>query len=217
MNKVFFTICSFVFLTFSLAALEKPWYSADANQLAAKLPERVKKIPSTNTSFVTFDGKKDHLAVPQLTELPEQFTWLAWIYPEKQLQNGLIICKPGWHNMFYVRSNDKLAFGIFNTKKKFQTFQSYERVQLRQWQLAAVVFDGKSICLYLNDENVLGKLYNDKIFSVKSYYIIGATLPNADSKNRFSGRMNGIRIWNKALTPAEIAKIFADEKKQYGL
>ena len=216
MNKVFFTVCSFVFLTFSLAAQEKPWYSVDTSQVAAKLPGRVKKM-SNNTAFITFDGKKDHLAVPQATELPEQFTWLAWIYPEKQQQNGLIICKPGWHNMFYVKSNDKLAFGIFDTKKKSHTFFSYERVQLRQWQLAAVVFDGKSICRYLNDENVLGKLYKDKIFSVKSYYTIGATQPNADSKNRFNGRMNGIRIWHKALPPAEIAKIFADEKKQYGL
>lgn len=212
MNKLMLAAVALVTLT--LHAVEKPWYEMTGEKMQKKNPQLVKKLGSTGTMVIRFDGKT-FLSTRKASNIPERFTWTAWICPKKA-SPMTIIGKSGWHTFLNISKTGTLSFSCFNDEKQVCWFGSPDlKVTPGKWQFVAVAFDGEKLSLYVNSD-CCDRPFLREIYSIKSHYGLGAVLPS-DKTNRFQGEMNAIRIWNTALTQEEIKNIFESEKSQYSV
>ncbi|ABQ24786.1 Fibronectin, type III domain protein [Geotalea uraniireducens Rf4] len=78
---------------------------------------------------------------------------------------------------------------------------------LNAWNHIAVVLDGKAVTLYMNGQPVSGAVSADILPSIQSKNLsIGST----DNPGRnFQGKIDEVRIYNRALSPQEIASSYA--------
>ncbi|SVD66873.1 uncharacterized protein METZ01_LOCUS419727, partial [marine metagenome] len=85
-----------------------------------------------------------------------------------------------------------------------------------EWTMATVTYDGKKINTYNNGEKVI--TYNveryPKLWSSNYPVIIGAlVIENEDIRSEFfNGQLDDIRIYNRALSEAEVAALYELEK-----
>ena len=86
-----------------------------------------------------------------------------------------------------------------------------------RWYFGTLVCDGKSVELYLNGEKAARHTLPEKLINGRSYYFFGALSSNAAPVDHFQGELNGIRLWNSALSPAEVMELYLAEKERYSL
>lgn len=199
----------------SLAAQENPWFELNggsAGKAAANAITRI--LPETGTRVIVCDGKSSCYQAPEVAELPERFTWAVWFRPGPQAGNGALICKVGYHNALLVNKEGRFGFLCYLASKKMRHL-FLDPLPTGRWYFGALVCDGKSVELYLNGEKAARHTLPEKLINGRSPYFIGALTSNAAPADRFKGELDGVRLWNAALSPAEIMELYLVEKKRY--
>lgn len=87
-------------------------------------------------------------------------------------------------------------------------------ITLNQWQHVAVTYAGTSCTFYVNGASIgnSGSITNPS--SGSTSFIVGN---NSSGTNNFDGKIDGVKIYNIALTGADILNIYNTSKSRYGL
>jgi hypothetical protein len=160
----------------------------------------------------SFDGTV-HVRVPDSAALrPAQLTVELWLVPA--VLSGIhqtVIARGSSAN-----NNDTWYLGLFNGRPRFWShgdvlLEGPSTIPLNQWTHLAVSFDGTTKRLYVNGLQVasqtgLGALVYDPAPTVP--VTIGADWASNGPAELFTGRVDEVAIYNRALTANEIADLY---------
>ena len=164
-----------------------------------------------------FDGTT-HVRVPDAADLrPERFSVEMWVYPTVQTTSRQTLFARGSstddHKSWSITLIDgKVRFSyenLFNTEAN--VMDGNYNFPLNQWTHVAASFDGSTLRLYTNgllanSTGGFGTTFYDPAavpVTIGSAWIAGA------SANRFTGRIDEVSFYDRALGDAEVAAIAA--------
>ncbi|MBU4452413.1 MAG: LamG domain-containing protein, partial [Nanoarchaeota archaeon] len=151
-----------------------------------------------------FDGVDDYVVVPYSASLePDYITVEAWIYPPTGIPQGYFVSN--WNSssngsfLFQITLTGNLQADIANATEGIATSQM--SISKDAWHHTAITYNGTDFKLYLDGnlsdtKNVTGILRKDS-----NPLFIGNRF---DLKRNFSGNVDEVKIWNRALSPEEI-------------
>jgi hypothetical protein len=159
----------------------------------------------------SFDGTV-HVRVPDSSALrPAEITLEAWIFPTIQLDSYQTIVARG----FSATDDDTWFLGLRSGLPHFWTFPPDDvtgstAIPVNEWTHLAATFDGTTKCLYVNGALVASRggvralVYDTTAVPVT----IGSDWAVGASSALFSGRVDELTIYDRALTPNEIFDIY---------
>ncbi len=164
-------------------------------------------------SAVLFDGTDDFINIPDASsiDLTNGMTMEAWVNPSNVTGFKTIICKDRTtSNYTYTlaannntttvanqRPSSRLRIGSAN-----QTVTGTSKLALNTWTHVASTYDGATFRLYVNGVQVSSLAVTGNITVTTDPLRIGGT--TALSGQYFAGLIDEVRIYNRALTQAEI-------------
>jgi hypothetical protein len=177
-----------------------------------------------------FDAAKEsYLSVPDSPQLDfdEAFTLEAWIRPGADNPEWApIITKQTTGSrvqpyFLYEGSNHKdIPYGgtQANTKEEESYAQAEDALPAQAWSHLALTYEGDSVRIYV-DGKLVDENYACPPVSTEGDLEIGGA---SEVASYFSGRIDDVRIWNRALDPTEIEASlgllpFAETEEAYGV
>lgn len=169
-------------------------------------------------SAYEFDGIDDFITIVQSPDLIfgcDDFTIITWIYPTAYTgKKGLnaIITKHDYDDqswLFRVRKHSETGdIPKLNFETDFPTHRYYGNgeVTLNNWHMAAIVRSGDNYTLYLNGNND-GTFTQSECFNTTYPTMISGQGDNCTDE-RFTGKIDDIMIFRRALTAYEIQLIY---------
>lgn len=168
----------------------------------------------------TLDGPGNYVEMPNnpLFDISSGFTFEAWVYPNGN--SGVIASKcnigPFGANWFLefdalnqnvgfsitVPTNHPVPAGNWN-----RIFSSTSSVPLNQWTHIAGSSDGTNMNIYINGlEN--NSDYSPGLFNSDWSLLIGAAQRFSNKEQFFSGSIDEVSLYTRALAPQEVMNIF---------
>ena len=161
---------------------------------------------------LSFDGYDDQVNVPSGVWINGDFTIESWVYVKRrQSRNSIISFSNG-------PGVDMVEFGIcYGTNNYWDTFPyiiinnskylfQKALISLDTWLHCAVTLEGKTAKLYYNGNLVTSVQISSPPADVKrTQCFMGVSSQYVNYNNvRFNGKMDDLRIWNRALTMQEL-------------
>jgi len=146
-----------------------------------------------NGPCLSFNGTSDYVSA-SLSSVPNVFAIEAWIYPTESGREQHFA--EFTNTQFYVGSNNKLGTAAWSNVAGSTT------LSMNTWYHAACVRDGSEVKLYLNGklDGSGGSLGTNPA----SPFVMGDLYTHTGSY-KFHGKIDDVRIYNYARTPAQIA------------
>ncbi|NTU46671.1 DUF2341 domain-containing protein [Candidatus Roizmanbacteria bacterium] len=164
-----------------------------------------------------FDGVDDYASVPTSTSLNiggSEITMSAWIYP-KAFSNTFIIRKetPGY-NMGLTSTGNVWSdiYYYFDTQWRYDTCITTQALTANQWYHLVTVFkQNQYLNIYVNNQ-----LYKSCKPTYNSPIGVNATAPLligymgwwGNNNGYFSGTIDELRLYNRALSPSEVSALY---------
>ena len=161
---------------------------------------------------LSFDGQDDYVRVPQSASLDvtSQVTVEAWIhaysYTDHNGENSHIISRTDTSGgslyalMTYAPGSEKVGYAV----KPVPNHQpSTQDLQLHVWVHLAMTYDGSYVRLYINGQFDTSYSQSGSIPTTTNWLAIGCN-SYGETYAHFSGIIDEVRIYNKALTQQEI-------------
>lgn len=158
-----------------------------------------------------FDGENDWVTIndTDALDLSSTLTLEAWIYPTSVTDWRSVLVKE--------RAGQPSAYGLFAANgltpspagKVYLTNGSNERLygatalSLNTWSHIAFTYDGETMRFYLNGEQISSRVSKGTVFTSKDPLRIGG---NSVYGEFFQGRIDEVRIYDRALRIGEIQK-----------
>ncbi|MGD1844055.1 MAG: LamG domain-containing protein [Salibacteraceae bacterium] len=170
--------------------------------------------PASNANTIEMDGLDDFLEVDHHPDLAggRTYTIESWIYPTAKKLGGIVSKRKD------SESNTSYSFLVapvrgalrvfFKVNKEDDDFYSNDEIPLNEWTHVAAVFDGNDDefqrkRIYINGKlSKKGKSESRKVNQFRTLFGIGMLLGN--SVSNFSGKLDEVRFWNRALSEEEI-------------
>ena len=130
----------------------------------------------------------------------------AWVKPEALGGHKSIMGKGD--NQYMIKTNAKnLEFFIYDESRKNANYDQYVSVAfplneadwVGKWQHVAGVYDGTSLKLYLNGEQVAEKALDGETIQPGASKPFAVGTCTQESGRQFSGLIDDVRVYNKAL------------------
>jgi len=181
----------------------------------------VKSPIGKDSQAVEFDGKDDAVVVPRHKSMDVgagDFTVAVWIRPT-ELRQGGIVClgKYSWtHGWYLDMPNNRGVLRIETANPENQpngTVQSRQGViRVNQWQhVAAVVRRGENQTrLYVNGFQVATGTIEPKVLDNPK---VDLHIGRIQDSQLFKGRIDGVRLYTRALGETEIQALIAPGRK----
>ncbi len=167
---------------------------------------------TTNGKFgraLSFDGVDDWVTVNDSAalDLTNGMTLEAWVYPTAISGNSTVLVKENTPNSVYYlyantsddSSNTPLGGGVF--AGQYQFAHGGSTLPINAWTHLAVTYDGATERLYVNGAQVASKAQTGSMTVSSGVLRIGG---NSIWGEFFKGRIDEIRIYNRALKAEEI-------------
>lgn len=132
-------------------------------------------------------------------------TLSLWVHPEQSSDNGYLLSKHGWN--IYL-GPDRIP--RFETRMAandgWDTLAAKTALPPRQWSFVTAVFDteGKRVAVSINGKISAEQPRNDGAIGGVADYPLEIGHYSASRTQNFRGRLDEIRIYNRALSPREI-------------
>jgi glucose/arabinose dehydrogenase len=156
-------------------------------------------------SAASFDGTDDVMVVPDANslDLSSGMTLEAWVYPTTTLSNWKAILQKESDAYFLNgnTSNDKVGVGGTFAGSCCTVLESPGALPANQWTHVAGTYDGAQLRLYLNGTQVASQARTGSLQVTGSPLRIGG---NTYSTEFFPGRIDEVRVYNRALSQSEI-------------
>lgn len=169
-------------------------------------------------SSLYFDGINDNCLISDDTSLnpKNEITVEAWIRADsfgKNVYDNSVFCKHGWSsgNQGYVLrcgAGGNVSFNVSGRASggKWEEANTTTAViKTGYWYHLAGTFDGDSVNVYVNGELVVSHLYSGQIQISSGLDPKIGELSFGTGRN-FMGEIDEVRVWNKALSSAELKK-----------
>jgi len=158
-------------------------------------------------SALSFDGSNDIVSVPDAAslDLTTALTLEAWVYPTALSGWRTVLQKdvPGELSYsLYAHDNVPRPAGYVRVGTASQSVAGAAALPLNAWTHLAFTYDGATLRLYQNGEQVGSRALTGAITTSSLPLTIGG---NAAWGEHFAGRIDEVRLYNRALTAAEIA------------
>jgi hypothetical protein len=158
-------------------------------------------------SALQFDGVNDLVTIADAAslDLSTGMTVEAWVNPDVLSGWRTVVLKEAPSGLAYaLYANDNLPrwAGYINTGGPDLSAKSSSALPLNVWSHVAVTYEGTTIRLYQNGTQVGTQAATGRIIATSGVLRIGG---NTVWPEWFAGRIDEVRIYNRALTPAEIA------------
>jgi hypothetical protein len=205
---------------------------ATANDSVGKNNGTVNGAEWTSGRFnnaLSFDGVDDYVEVPDDSSLrfmqSSSFTISFWAMPALETEGGQIVCKmrsggrrsvfgyqTGWTSItseFYFSADS-------SWKGTVSTVTDKSSAPAGNWYHVAAVYDDKDLRIYLN-----GELRDRRTFDLETgsttpdkNLVIGARSYDSTIKSFFGGKIDEVRIYDGALSDAEIWALYEDSTQR---
>lgn len=173
---------------------------------------------NTFVRHATFDGLDDVIKFDDVNNIRSYFTMMFWMRPTGQnaLSNDrTIVSKYNGTTGYrvYLSTNNKLVV----TWTGGTSLTSITTLPNNVWHNIAIILSGSSMKLYI--DGVLDSTVTTAVPTTNTnVFSIGAEYRNkSDIRNHFKGDLDEIRLWNKALSIAQVKFIINQEILQNGL
>jgi hypothetical protein len=161
---------------------------------------------------LTFDGVNDHLSIPNSASLDvsgAELTLSMWINPQALAGSDSVVLAKAWNATMsspYYQYGLELLGGtvpVFyvGTTGGVQSASMGSALALNQWSNLAVVFNGSHVQFYVNGALSTTLALSASITARGNALRLGA---DADIQQFFEGSLDDVRIYERALTQAEI-------------
>ncbi|HVQ91760.1 MAG TPA: LamG-like jellyroll fold domain-containing protein [Mycobacteriales bacterium] len=155
---------------------------------------------------LSFDGTSGMVTVPDTTDLrlATGFTIEAWVRPTGVTGRRTVVFKDragGLAYALYAGSNNSRPQGYAYLGGAERAVTGPTALPLNTWTHLAVSYDGSLLRIYQNGTQVSTHAASGPVPSLPGALEIGA---NTRWNERFAGRLDEIRIYNRALSAAEI-------------
>jgi len=153
---------------------------------------------------IKFDGSTNNILVPTTSTLnPNTITVSAWFYPTSNAFYSPIVSKGNSSSVGWEMSNSS---GTFRATLRGATVDAFgPSVVLNKWQMGTFTYDGATLKLYFGGVLVASTAGSATLTSANDL-LIGSRVLNS---NRFTGSIDDVRIYNRALSPQEIQQLYA--------
>jgi concanavalin A-like lectin/glucanase superfamily protein len=163
---------------------------------------------------VAFDGVGAHIKIPtsaSFDSCAKQITLAAWVYRKSVLPESRVVIGrqqgSGWNDQWTLAfSNDGGAFCVGSGK-----IVKTVGLPVQQWMHYAATFDGTELSIYVNGAGVSGHKLNaraDLVVEPKPVTIgAGMNFAGDEVNEHFQGVIDEVRIYNRALSAAEISAL----------
>jgi hypothetical protein len=139
-------------------------------------------------------------------------TIVAWIYPNDWSGNRRILQKGNSDNQYrLLAENGVLKFHLSGVDQVTAPLPP-----VAVWTHLAAVWDGGVMTLYTNGIALANLNAAGLIDSTSDLLYIATKNNSAPSGDRFNGRLDDVRIYNRALTPGEVATIMTNAPPAFG-
>jgi hypothetical protein len=185
----------------------------------AAVPPSITPSGKIGAAF-SFDGTV-HVRVPHSPELtPAQITAEAWIFPTLQSGDHQTVIARGSP----TNEDDAWWMGVFNGRPRFWSkhvgptgmmlLEAPFAIPLNAWTHLAISFDGATKCLYVNGAQVgLQRGMSPLVYEPAPVPVtIGSDWGFGTSSARFTGLVDEVALYNRALTMNEIFVIYAADR-----
>ncbi len=160
-----------------------------------------------------FDGNNDFVNCGNdetLNITGDQITLEAWINPSQWKNNsweGVIISKDqfgdGTDHGYVLRcGNNGQVDLVLGNGSWHELYSPQNLMKLNEWNHIAGTYDGTRMKIFINGEEVVRKYDSFSIKGTKKHLFIGSS--PADNSRSFNGKIDEVRVWEKARTGEEI-------------
>ncbi len=154
------------------------------------------------------------LGDPESLQIEGKITLAAWVKPESTDGYNYILAKgfsQSPNGEICLRINDgKYEVGSWNGTSYYAAFEVPEE-DLGTWVYLCGTYDGESWHLYRNGEEVAALQSTVGAISVNSDWSIGST--GNGTQRFFNGQIKQVQLYDTAVTPAQIADMYAAAPK----
>jgi len=172
---------------------------------------------ANNTGFQSDNGvAQSWVSVPALNLNTNTVTMLAWVYPTTQeaVATGLIFCRDGTTTagLCYVADGNQNLGYTWNNDPATWGWDSGLNIPVNQWSLVALVVEATQATLYVGTAGVLQSAVNSHPNVVQAFggiTAIGNDNDDITGGRAFTGTIDEVAIYKRALIGAEIATIYS--------
>jgi hypothetical protein len=155
-------------------------------------------------------GTEQCVNIPDSTalHLAHGFTLEAWVRPEGFVGEDPIIFKqaaPGY-GLSYSMGIGFTHAGRLEGYTEEESIYSPETIKEAVWTHVAYTYDGQDLRLFVNGEQVSERLVGEEELDGTGYLQIGCAGPESGYHTQFEGAIDEARVYNHALSKAEIAE-----------
>ena len=188
---------------------------------------------ATRDSYLSFNGTTSvvdpSVSLPVMTSTND-FTWAVWVNSQAAIngtqQNAILLGNRGDGNNADIPSTAMRQFIKF-TPTKFEWHQNangndnqeYDDLVVGEWTHIAVVKTGTSVQLYRNGvaSGAAGTLNESLADAVALPFYIGGETNETSQNEFFTGFIDDVRLYDNALTAAEVSALVIPEPSSVAL
>lgn len=173
-------------------------------------------VTQNGRGSLEFDGKTAHAVCGNAEALRQAgpLTISFWVRPEGVNGNGYLISKHGWNvylgGDFVPRFETRTALD-----KEWDTLAAKAALKKEEWAFVAAVFDKekKKVAIYVDGELSAERERADGAIGVVLGYPLELGHYCASKTQQFKGRLDEVRLYNRALSAREIEAEFKEQGK----
>jgi hypothetical protein len=158
-----------------------------------------------------FDGVDDYVSIPtDKTAGQSAFTIAAWVKPSALVGSAAII--GNWSGttttLFRMTAGGVLQGYLVNSSGTQYGGSLGSTLTTGSWQLAVLTYDGNNLTAYLNGVQGSSIAATGTVRASGNYMAISGSGSIGGSSGPFSGNIDEVRIYNRALSPAEVKNLY---------
>ncbi len=178
----------------------------------------IDKVNFQINSSGLFDGAGDYIDIdddPKL-QFTDKMTVSLWVYPKRDNQDEYYIAKragtQGWYLWFDNRKTDRIEFSLRINNGWRDIRINKPNNWINNWHFITVTYDGSQMKMFI--DNLSATTARTGVITHSSNPMV---LGQYNNGKYFQGNIDEVKIWNTALSTAEINSIYANEllKKNY--